>query len=277
MQDVLTLKHYKEPLLSVKKKDGYGYYGALSVSLTTGKLQCHMCGGMFDHVGAHAWLAHGMRAREYREKYKLSPTSALVSEGLRMKLKERTLEFIAKMSLKQRKEHMEHARKARRREQPRESLEAKNRKGTCPDQLLAKIKECAEAIGHTPTQKEFIDFNQSQRFLHLVNKTFGSWKNAIKMAKLAERPQFGGKPRQRYTNEELLEYLNIFWQENQKVPTETDFRRGLLPDSNVYKRRFGSVPKARTLAGIHEHPKRWDTLPTKFRDPALNGIKWKPV
>lgn len=269
MTEILTLKHYKEPLLEVKKKDGYGYYGALSVSLESGKLQCHVCGELFHHVGGHAYQKHGLKASEYRERYKLSPSSSLVSEQLREQLKMNTIRFMANLTRVQREAIAEAARKGRAkrdRYQPKEALEAKNRKGTCPDQLLETIKKCADDIGHTPSKKEFIDYYQSQRYVHLIYKTFGSWSKALEMARLHPKEKVYNGGRRNYSDEELLEYLNIFWQENQKIPTETDCRRGLIPDSSIYKNRFGSLPHARQLAGIQDTPTRWGTLPRKFKE-----------
>ncbi len=266
--EVLTLKHYKEPLLAVKKKDGFGYYGALSISVDSGKLQCHACGELFDHLGLHLYYTHDMTVPEYRDKYKLSATSALVSEPLRLKLKENTMRWMASLTPERRIEMAKAARAGRElrgRFQPKEALEAKNKKGTCPDQLLDTIKKCAEAIGHTPSKKEFIAHYDSQRYVHLIYKTFGSWEGAVKMAKLHPKEVVQNGGRRNYSDEELLEYLNIFWQENQKIPTETDCRRGLIPDSGVYKSHFGSLPNARKLAGIQDIPTRWKTLPTKSK------------
>jgi len=261
---ILTLKHYKEPLLAVKKKDGFGYYGAISISLDDGeKMQCHVCGKLYDHVGMHAYLSHDLRADAYRERFKLSPTTSLISEPMRQKLKAQMIRRMANMSKKERVGFMAKARAGRAlrgRYQPKESLESKNKKGTCPDQLLAKIHECAKELGHTPSKKDFITYCDSQRYIHLIYKTFGSWSRALEMAKLQPKEwvQNGG-PRH-YSDEELLEYLVLFHQENQKIPTETDCRRGLIPDSHNYKRRFGGLPQARKLAGIREIPTRHSTV-----------------
>ena len=139
-------------------------------------------------------------------------------------------------------------------------METKNKRGVCPDQLLAKIKEVAEKVGHTPSLVEFIEVTGTQRFKHLIFKTFGSWKNALKMVNLQPKEKRMGRYI-KYSSEELLEYLVIFAQENLRIPTSTDCRRGLLPDSAVYTRRFGSLPKARELAGVYNFVSRDSFLP----------------
>jgi hypothetical protein len=61
------------------------------------------------------------------------------------------------------------------------------------------------------------------------------------------------KGHRNYSDEELLEYLRIFAQENGKVPTATDFRRGLLPSYECYIRRFKTIENARRLAGVYDY------------------------
>lgn len=254
-EEYLTLKHYKEPLKEVT--DGFGYFGAIQVTIDGEKIQCHICGELFGNLGLHIYHKHEMTVGEYREKFELSRSTALISESCRDKLKQEAIRHFAQFSPSKRAEWLEKARKARSERQPKERLEAKNKKGTCPDQLLEKVKECADALGRTPTKIEFIEHCGTSRFVHLIYKTFGSYKKAITMLGLAEHTA-RQTPQKKNSDEELLDYLQIFWQENQKIPTETDCKRGLLPDSGVYKRRFGSLPKARQLAGIHEIPSRWN-------------------
>ena len=47
---------------------------------TDGRIRCAVCGGSFDRIGIHARKAHGMTAREYREKYGGSLSSRRVQE-----------------------------------------------------------------------------------------------------------------------------------------------------------------------------------------------------
>jgi len=138
-------------------------------------------------------------------------------------------------------------------------LETKNKRGTCPDQLLQKIKDAKKSLGHTPSKKDFIDYCGGQRFVHLIYKTFGSWSNGVKMAGMQQKEVLKkGKPRKpNYRKEELLEYLRIFYEENGRPPTETDTRRGLIPDSIAYRRIWGGMPAARLAAGITEKVGRW--------------------
>ena len=42
----------------------FGRVGHLAIE--DARLQCHLCGGWFVLLGAHAWHSHGLLAKEYR-------------------------------------------------------------------------------------------------------------------------------------------------------------------------------------------------------------------
>ena len=149
--------------------------------------------------------------------------------------------------------------KLEKRNQPLLTLETKNKRGTCPDQLIDKIEKCAEVLGHQPSKREFIDFYKSQRYLHIIYKTFGSWQNAVKIAGFKDKlsTQSKGRGKKIYSKEEVIDLFKLFYQENNKPPTETDCRRGLIPDSQVIRRLFGSMSQARLEAGITDKVGRW--------------------
>jgi len=256
----LTLYHYKEPLL--KNKDGYGYLGALSCTKDGKYLECHICGELYADLAKHVIQGHKISARSYREKFQLAYQTKLISETERMARKERFLEWLKGKSKTEQKEFFARLRKNalkgskrnlnnRKGFQPKETLERKNKKGTCPDQLLDKIKQAAQALGHTPSKHDFIGFCESQRFLHLIYKTFGSYRNALKILGMQPKQQKFGTHK-KYSDAELLEYLRIYAQENRKIPTYTDCRRGLLPTYDTYIRRWGSMENARRVAGVYE-------------------------
>lgn len=257
----LTLLHYKEPL--IKAKGGFGYVGALSVTVDGKLAQCHECGKLFENLGAHVHQAH-MPVIEYKDKWQLAHTTALTSENERKEQSQRTSDWWNALTKEERDAFWEKRQKGYKewiakgkpkRKQPKGALETKNKDGTCPDQLLDRIKAVKEKVGRTPSVRDMLnDDNGSQRYLHLIRTTFGSWKNALKMLgmkpRVSAKEQVKGKRTPFYTNEELLEYLRVYYQENNQLPTESAFKRGLLPSSQTYIRRFGSIVKARHLAGL---------------------------
>lgn len=255
----LTFAHYKEPLMEIPKGKGHGYYGAILMSKDCTKMQCHVCGELFESVAAHAWQAHGMRSLEYKEKFQLARKTALISESFRWKLQQKTLDWLKTLTQEQKDEMKQQAKdglRAYRKDsdsfQPKIALETKNKRGTCPEQILDKIKKVADKLGHTPTKKEFITECGGQRYTHLIYQVYGSWTNALKLVDM--KPEYkknrgGGKI---YDDEFLLESLVIFAQENNKIPTFTDFNRGLLPSYDAYIRRWGSIETARREAGVYD-------------------------
>lgn len=267
MKEFLTLKHYKEPLKPISAKNGYGYYGALQITLDGDKIQCHQCGLLFQNLSRHILQTHKISSRDFKIKYKLSFTTRLISESERIRMKEKALEYWRSLTDKEKNERKRKAilkykywKKDNKNHkiQPKEQLESKNKKGTCPDQLLEKIKEVKNKIGHTPSLMEFMQETGGQRYKHLIFKTFGSWKNALVMGKFQPKEKKSYQKKV-YSEEELIEYLKIYYQENNRTPTASDCRLGLIPAYEVYIRHFGSFPKARELAGLSKHaPTKWE-------------------
>lgn len=269
----LTVKNYKEPLREVE--GGYGYLGTVSQTVDGELIQCHICGKLFRKLGPHIYNSHNnMKAVEYKDKFKLSKKTPLMSDNAKHDAKIAYLARLKTMS-KEEKEHFILKNRNRAKSlskknirkriekhghvyQPKESLEAKNKKGTCPDQLLNRIKQCAEKLKKTPSKKEFIEHEGTQKYMHCIYRTFGSWLNAVKLAKLkpAESTQSAGNKNtdlnRKYSEEYLIEIMRIFTEENQRIPTYTDFNNGLLPDYACYTRRWGSIRMARSAAKLYQ-------------------------
>lgn len=257
----LTLANYKEPLTEIPKEEGYGYWGTIACTLDGEYMQCHICGNLFYDVGSHARQAHKITLKDYRYKFQLMKTNVLISERERFKRKNRMIEYLKTLTEEEKQKRNEKA-SSRWKEtgyakrllagQPKKTLEGKNKDNSCPDQQLKIIKNCADAIGCTPSLKDLINYdNGSQRYKHLIFKTYGSWVNALKMLKMRPKEAkdvWSGK--RSYDDEELLEYMRIYAQENNQIPTATDCKRGLLPAYDIYQRHFGSFIKAREMAGV---------------------------
>ena len=261
----LTLKNYKTPLREIE--NGYGYYGALLSTIDGSGVQCHICGELLSDLSGHIRIHDKITVPEYREKFMLSVRTALISEDERLVRANRTIKWMKSHKNKkwqdtateaEKKAHYKRMNEARWAFKRGLSLETKNKRGTCPDQLLDKILEVAHNLGKTPTVIEFIDETGGQRFTNLINKTFGSWSNALKEANLELHKQVhnGGRHKfehegRGYSDDQLLEYIRIFAEENRRIPTQTDCKRGLLPEYSCYK-RFGGLPTAREIANISQ-------------------------
>lgn len=269
----LVLVNYKEPLVKVKK--GHGYLGALRMTQDGMLVECHACGKLFADVGRHANSAHKMNAVKYRDKFELARMTSLVAEGEREARKRRSMLYWRSLSKEERAAHRrkslqkysEWLKKNKNGNKFKIRLETKNKRGSCPDQIAAQIQACAKTLGHTPSKGDFLEWSGSQRYLHLARSSFGSWHKAIKYAGLKPKAEYAhtkGKKMHLRSDDELLELLSLFHQETGRVPSHTDFKRGLLPSQEIYIRRFGSIPGARRMAGIRELPTgRWGGLEIK--------------
>ena len=252
-----TLQNYKEPLEAMRKEEGFGFYGTLLNTLDGEYVQCHICGKLFQNLAMHVKQAHKMTAKEYKEKFHLAFETALIAENLRIANKKRTLKWRNNLTEEQKREWIEKGiqkskewRENNVKTQPKQQLETLNKRGTCPMQLLNKIWDVKEELGRVPTSKEFILLTGGQRYKHLIFKTFGSWNKALETLNLQPFTKRRTKDYKFYSNDELLQYLKIFYDTNKIEPTETDALRGLIPATEIYRRRFGSFTTAKQKAEI---------------------------
>jgi hypothetical protein len=248
----LTYLNYKEPLKAVE--EGFGFLGTLAQTKNSNEVQCHICGGVYENLGHHAWVKHGIKARDYRTQFKLGLRTPLCSDAFSERYKSMQLAAYSRMTDEQRDKKraaMQQAQeKACRVGNPR-SLEALNRDGMCPDQLIDHIKKCADKLGKSPSFKEF-EVEYGGKYVGAIIRTFGSWNGAKKMANLVPCKSGSRVPHNKseYSNELLLEFLRSFYREKGHKPSHSDWRRGYLPSYHLYRHRFGGIQKARELAGI---------------------------
>lgn len=252
----LVMRWYKEPMTEIPEGEGFGFKGAIMQTTDGEKILCNECGGLYTNLGAHVFNVHRMRGIEYKEKFGLAYQTTLLSDTFRTHLKNTTLRWLASLSEEEKQEIRDKGREGlrlRKPGQPKQTLETKNKRGTCPDQLLDKIKEVTEQLGRTPSKMEFIQTLGTSRHVHKIYETFGSWTNALNKLGMEPRKVTHSRGGRRYADDELLEYLAIFSQENNKIPTHTDFKNTFLPSYDVYQRRFGGIEKARQLAGCYDY------------------------
>jgi len=248
----LQYLNYKLPLKPVT--DGFGYLGTLAQTEDGCQVQCHVCGLLVENLGYHAWVKHQIKAVEYRATFQLGRTTPLCSDQLSEKCKETKRLAWSQMSEDEREARRNLMREAQTRAvrigKPR-SLEALNKDGMCPDQLIEKIKQCADKLKHSPTLSEFRT-EYDGKYEGAIKRTFGSWNAAKEMSGLVKCKTGSRVPHNRiaFTNEDLLAFLRSFKKEKGTVPTYSDWRRGFLPSYYLYKHRFGGIAKAREAAGI---------------------------
>ncbi len=48
-----------------------------------GRVQCHICGHFYEHLGAHSYHRHGLSADDYRAAFGLKQATKLIGDGYR--------------------------------------------------------------------------------------------------------------------------------------------------------------------------------------------------
>jgi len=71
--------------MRVGEVDGHGRYAVLDTD-NEGRLLCHECGRWWQHLGTHAFGAHGLTAAQYRQAHGLGATTRLVGAGPRERM-----------------------------------------------------------------------------------------------------------------------------------------------------------------------------------------------
>lgn len=114
------------------------------------------------------------------------------------------------------------------------------------NELLEYLRQFYEENGRVPEQ---LDFNN---LIYPTYKTyqfrFGSWNSAIEIAGLWNKRA----KKIKYTNNELLEYLKQFYEDNGRIPTmENDFTNNPeYPGHSIYCERFGNWSNVLKLVGL---------------------------
>lgn len=242
----LLYEDYKEPLRAVEPEKGFGYMGTLAMNEERTHVQCHICGNLYKSVGGHLRL-HRISSEDYRKEFGLGITTALIGEEYRL---ERQRSAVKNLGGKGLPKHLEGFNaKFKSGEIKRKghvpSLEWRNRKGLCPDQVLEKILDLKEKLGHVPSQEEFIAEHKG-RYLASIKFQHGSWIKAVHKLGLQSADEL-----RRVNTAKLIDDLRDFYERNGRIPMTSDFNRGLLRDKTVYIRKFGSLNNARLEAGMN--------------------------
>ncbi len=243
---------YKEPLKPIEPENGVGYYGTIATTEDRNYIQCHICGNLFKSLGGHL-RNHKLTSKAYKGKYGLGVMTALVGESTRHNLQKSAVsgyqpgelpEHLKEYNRKVQAGEIDHGKAMKGRTGLR--LEKRNKLGLCPDQVLERIRECAEALGHTPSEDEFKKHFGFKYYGAIVFQ-HGSYLNAV--AKLGMK---SAKELKEHTSEALIENIQEFYEREGRIPMTSDFNRGLLGAARgTYIARFGSLNNARLEAGLN--------------------------
>jgi Homing endonuclease associated repeat len=211
----VTLYNYKEPFMPYQQ--GFGYLGVLLFDGETDKVQCHMCGEWFGSLSHHLVREHAMRATQYKDEVGLNQTTALIGEKMREKLiasgldkRLQNLRAGGKMTNETKKKISETLKA--------NSLENKNLRGTCPAQLIDRLRKKYDELGRTPKDSE----TPAKEALIM---TYGSMQEACRIAGIPYRKpsQTINNPRT-ITKDQVIQFLATYAKEQKKFPRHKDIR-----------------------------------------------------
>lgn len=250
----IIYKNYKEPLKRFTK--GYGYIGTVATRVSDGKIQCAYCGEFYDTVSTtHIRSCTNGKIEslaQYKKELGLSMGTSLISDKRRDQLRLSYLRNskVSKHYIPFTEEQLNKSRyrsmKTNRGRRWKKTAEYKNKMGTCPDQLMQKIKDLAEVLERVPSKTEFVK-RYGGKYVGAIYTTFGSYPEAVRRA--------GFKPLsderlEKYEVENLLEMLRAFYKERGRTPVYSDMNGRDLPVWKTFRKKFGSMNEMREMAGI---------------------------
>ncbi len=114
------------------------------------------------------------------------------------------------------------------------------------EKMLNYLRDFLEKNGRSPIQKDFMHNPKYPSYITYC-RIFGSWNNALDLANL--KTIKGGQ--KIYNNDELLNFLQQFYNENGRIPTCKDLdNNDKYPSYITYYRIFGSMNKALKLINL---------------------------
>lgn len=234
----VTMYRYKEPLM--KFKEGFGFQGVLLMNGDGDSVQCHYCGEWMEYLPNHIKLKHGLNAKEYKHNVGLLKSTALISESFRQKIIEskpnldqaRLLNAGPKHHWFKKTEEQKNAiRKKITRTLKANYRERQNVTGTCPEQLIDRLKKLQEKLGRAPKVEE-IPFRKT------LIRVYGSVAKARKLARVGNYNYLN------HSTESIIQRGVDFYRKNKRVPRSTDYLRKVIsPSYTTVERRFGTFRK----------------------------------
>lgn len=219
----VTLYNYKEPFM--KYAGGFGYQGVLLFNGEDDKVQCHLCGEWFEYLPNHLHIEHMIAASEYKDMVGLRATTALIGEKQRAVLIQKGTERFK--NLRPGTGTRSEATKRKISEglkRSRGTREEQNRVGTCPDQLIERIRQTYHKLGRTPRDNEI-------QGKDTIEKVYGSWKAACEIAGIPYRAPTEVISRRAAGKGKLIEADLILWIrdniQDEILPTISDYARAV--------------------------------------------------
>jgi len=239
---------YKDGLNAPYRKveDGHGYYGVMIRDKSSGKVQCHICGGFYESITPHAANKHKFVSGEYKEKYGFPKSfplcSQLVSENRRKgRLKAINSPNGLKISFKSGNKH-----RAKRYRSAYTYLAYQNKNNICPEQITRRYLVVCDEFGKQASFRDILNIDPA---LHAVIRrrygTFNKFKLQNNIGGIVKKPPVMDKDR-------IVWLLRKYARETKSIPRSNNFRvaRNGYPTNATVLNHFGSWNRALAFAGF---------------------------
>lgn len=212
-----------------------------------GKVQCYECGGWFKDLGHHVKI-HKISPQEYKEKYGFNKTAGICCKELSKTRSDISIDTQMNLGKKYHK-NLEFGRKFH---SKNETMQMKNGKNTCPEQMKNRLKLLMIKHGEKLSAKEAKKYDYG-----VVNWAFknGGWNKAKEENGFVYNKWTGKEKNEADLIYDLREYVK----ENHYLPfytykydghTSGDKRDSFSHSITSYKAHFGSRIKAWLHCGI---------------------------
>ncbi len=235
-----------EPFMEVKK--GFGFLGVVQYDDIEDKIQCHVCGKFFKHLGLHL-AKHDYRARDYKEEFGLTLRTPLCSKGissLRRTIMSKNMKGGKCPPFSHSGMSKEWYRKREKNIKREVSMSQLNSHGLCDLQMKSRYEVVKEIVGNMPTETEIRHYDL--KLWAALTRRFGS----INKARIWLKEKQMARGEWKVIPEiQIVAALRKFAKERKRLPTFTDFKmkRGDVSCATVW-RTFGSWNQALRMAGL---------------------------
>lgn len=224
-------------------KRGFGYQGVMMHDENEDKLQCHICGKWFKHIGRHSVMTHKMSAAEYKDEFGFTGRTALCAKSVSAKNREVGLKNYSRFNVLRNKWTKSHRpKKPRKGHFAYSSMQVRNRLGLCDLQVRSRYDIVKAIVNHDPSIDEMVKYDAKlYGYIRRHYGTLNKYKTTIGTKTTESIP---------IPVTECIAALRKLAKIKKRLPYTTDFIKGVSPHFTTILKHFGSWSNALRTAGL---------------------------
>ena len=245
---------YKAQEPFMETPTAHGYLGVIMYDDKDDKVQCHICGGWYRHVGSHAARKHSVPASDYKDRFGLAQGIALCGTSVsrsRSEIAHRSVDAgtFGEM-VKTGRTSPAMKKYLRRRGKYRAGtsvLSVKNKHGLCALQMLSRYQVVKAILRREPLSPDIKRYDPK-----LMGAIYKKFKSLNKYKRMIGAEENAKGRHEVHGDIELVAHLRRWVDEHGGRPQQRDFllAKNGYPGASVFARRFGSWSNALRTAGI---------------------------